>query len=253
MINILKQKVKNNRLAFTVVTVLFLLLVSLLQGQISQSYAADKNSQATTEKETQQKKEQKAKAQKDTQTKQDETNKNKYYSVTDELMCGDIRIEAVTKCPFEHKYPLWQLECKQKISIGEKILDDKPGITTLWGCIQDRKSSNYYFVIDFYSGGNCLGCEWTDIYDLKGRLLMTDYFVLQGTDKEYYYCAEQYLKYIAGFSASWFKEDCKKVMNEKRFKKIKNMVKNNLAVSRKIEKLTGKDKKNFKSPKFIAN
>ncbi len=130
------------------------------------------NAQTTTEKQTQQKKEQKTEAQKDTQTKQDETNKNKYYSVKDELVCGDVRIKSIANCPFEYKYPLWQLECEQKLFIDEKMLDDKPGITTSWGCMQDRKSSNYYIVIDFYSGGNCWTCEWTDVYDLRGNLII---------------------------------------------------------------------------------
>ncbi len=132
------------------------------------------NAQTTEENQTQQKKERITVAQKDTQAKQDETNNNKYYSATDELICGDVKIKSIARCPFDHKYPLWPLECEQKLFIGEKMLGDKPGTTYLWGCIQDRKSSNYYIVIDFYSGGNCWTCEWTEVYDLRGNLVMSD-------------------------------------------------------------------------------
>ncbi len=125
-----------------------------------------------TEKTTQKREEKNIKAQKNTRTEQDKRNNNKYYSITDELVCGGVEVKSIARCPLAHEYPLWQLECEQKLFIGEKILHDKPGITTLWGCIQDRKNSNYYIVIDFYSGGNCWGCEWTGIYDLEGNLII---------------------------------------------------------------------------------
>lgn len=154
--NILKQMTKNYRLIFTLAAVLLLLLISL-QGHWSQSYAADKTEAP----------------QEDTQTKQDETNKNKYYSVTDELVCGDVRIKSNANCPSEHDSPSWRFGCDQKLFFGEKMLD-KPGTATEWGCIQSIKSSNYYIVIDFSTGGNCWACEWTNVYNLKGNLVISD-------------------------------------------------------------------------------
>lgn len=103
--------------------------------------------------------------------KQNLTKNNKYYSVTDVLECGGIKIKSIAECPYKSEQPLRQLECKQKLFIGEKGLDDKIGVTTGWGCIQDRKTSNYYVLIDFFSGGNCWDCAWTNVYNLEGKLI----------------------------------------------------------------------------------
>jgi hypothetical protein len=207
------------------------------------------NLYTTTGMQTQAKKEQLTVMQKDVQTKQDESNKNKYSSVTDELVCGDATVIYTHNGDIRNQWYLG--EPKLFIKENQKELDSSRGYVVEWGCVTNKYDKyKKAIAINFYSGGNCMSCEWTDIYDLKGRLLMSDSFELQGTDAKYYLCAEQYMKYITGFSASWVEDSCKKEANEKRFQKIKNMVKNNLAVSKKIKNLL--DKKMY-SPTSLAN
>lgn len=135
----LKQKVKSNSLSFAIV-VLLLLGVSL-QGQISQLYAADKTEAP----------------QKDTQTKQDETNKNKYYSVTDELVCGDVSIEAITECAEELDFPSGPC-INQKIFFISKDDNKKlakevlQGRASSWACVKDKKNKKN-IAIGYGTGG----------------------------------------------------------------------------------------------------
>ncbi|MEK6857926.1 MAG: hypothetical protein AABX39_05045 [Nanoarchaeota archaeon] len=235
--NTLKQMIKNHKFAFTLVAVLLLLFVSL-HGQWSQSYATDKSGAS----------------QEDTQTKQDETNKNKYYSVTDELVCGNVRVEAVSTCAEEADFPNGPCINQKIFFIGKddnkklvKDLIDNEILSDMansWGCVKDKKNKKY-IAIGYGTGGNCTFCEWSEIYDLEGELLISNYFY--GSE---IYCAAGYYNYLTGWrDYAYFKDSCeglsKSVVNE-----IKKEARKNLEDSKKIVKLTGKDGKFLEEMKY---
>ena len=91
-------------------------------------------------------------------------------------MCAGTDIDSVVRCPLYHDSPSWRHECEQELFVkGNKLSNVSGNNTTSWGCIKDKETSNYYLVIDFFSGGNCWVCESTSVYDLEGNLKLTDY------------------------------------------------------------------------------
>jgi hypothetical protein len=106
------------------------------------------------------------------------------YTSKDELVCAGVKVRSVVRCPVDHGSPLWQLECKQEFFIkNNKLSNISRNNATSWGCVKDKKNSNHYFVIDFFSGGNCWVCESTNVYDLQGNLILTDYLDYNDSNK----------------------------------------------------------------------
>ncbi len=130
------------------------------------------------------------------QTKQDETNKNKYYSIVDELVCGEGRVITVTvrEKASEHVsivdqtiYLVQPQKDETVLVRGSSdwdtrkqenlILENRETIEYLaysWDCIKD-KNAKAYVVISYTSGGNCPSCEWEEVYDLQGKVVASTY------------------------------------------------------------------------------
>lgn len=233
--NLLRQRI--------LTVVILLLLVISLQGQLNQLYAADKTEVP----------------QKDTQTKQDETNKNKYYSVTDELVCRDVRIKAITECAEALDTPsgacinqkIFLVSKENKGKLVKDLIDDKSNIDNevlngkaiSWGCVKDKENRKY-IAISYGTGGHCSFCEWAEIYDLQGKLLITDYFYGSGI------CADGYFNYLTGWrDYTYFKDSCKglskSVVNE-----VKKEVRKKMENSKKIVELIGKEGKFLEEMKY---
>lgn len=216
------------------------------------------NAQTTTEKQTQQKKEQKSEAQEDTQTKQDETNKNKYYSVTDELACGDVRIEAITECAEELDFPSGPCINQKIFFIGKDdnkklVKEVLQGRASSWACVKDKKNKKN-IAIGYGTGGSCTFCAWAEIYDLEGNLLITDYFDFYfssgGILSQGGSCAEGYANYLSGFrDYAHFKDRCEG-LSKSVVKKIKKEVRKNMEDSKKIIQLIGKEGKFLEEMKY---
>jgi hypothetical protein len=41
-----------------------------------------------------------------------------------------------------------------------------------WACV--RGKGNSYVIILYTTGGNCSGCEWAEIYDLDGNMIVSN-------------------------------------------------------------------------------
>ncbi|WP_298438897.1 hypothetical protein [Geobacter sp.] len=114
------------------------------------------------------------------------------YSRKGTLNCGKAIIEITSSClDINTNFPMCS---EQKITIidkitnkttttntssdsyidealtgykGGKLLD---GLATSWQCA-NGKENKAYLVLDFANGGNCEYCEWTEIYDLSGKII----------------------------------------------------------------------------------
>ncbi|MBI4825795.1 MAG: hypothetical protein HY807_05165 [Nitrospirae bacterium] len=175
-----------------------------------------------------------AEAQKDTQAKQDE------------LVCGDTRIVSELICPAEIDSVDFfnSYECEQNLFITneQKLKTYIEGRIWSWGCVEGNKTK--YIAITYDTGGNgrCGFFHWTDVYDLKGEFLMSDYFKSSSVDEAL--CA---LSYVNGCED--FKNFCEG-LSKSAVSKIKNEV-NNWKINReKIEELIGKDEKFLKQPNY---
>lgn len=94
---------------------------------------------------------------------------------------------------------------------------------------------------------NCTFCEWAEIYDLEGNLLITDYFDFYfssgGILSQGGSCAEGYANYLSGFrDYAHFKDRCEG-LSKSDVNKIKTKVKNWKTIWKKIEKLIGKEER----------
>jgi hypothetical protein len=109
----------------------------------------------------------------------------------DELQCGDVLVQAFTTCTREEVilFPdcteqhfifsnqrtgtsvrIKGSEEKAEEQIGTlKILS---GLAGDWACI--RGKAGLYVILNYWTGGNCGPCEWSEFFDLKGRRLATD-------------------------------------------------------------------------------
>ncbi|BEH11693.1 hypothetical protein GSUET_33050 [Geobacter sulfurreducens subsp. ethanolicus] len=52
---------------------------------------------------------------------------------------------------------------------GGKLLD---GLAVSWQCAKD-KEENELLLLNFTNGGNCKSCEWDEIYDMSGRVVVS--------------------------------------------------------------------------------
>ncbi len=120
------------------------------------------------------------------------------YTRTDELSCGDAKVQAVTTCitePNPH-FP----ECTEQhflfsnpkagISVrirasGEPADERTAGMTILgglagdWACVKGK--AGLYVVIGYWTGGIC---EWDEVFDLKGRRVLAEKGDCRPTDRE---------------------------------------------------------------------
>jgi hypothetical protein len=113
------------------------------------------------------------------------------YTRKDELQCGDVLVQAFTTCTQE---PVALLpDCTEQHFIfsnqrtgtsvrikasGEKAEEQigtmkiLSGLAGDWACIQGK--AGLYVILNYWTGGNCGPCEWSEVFDLKGRRLATD-------------------------------------------------------------------------------
>ncbi len=127
--------------------------------------------------------------------------KTKFYSRTDELLCGATKVQAITTCTEDSVRP-YPKKCTDQHFIfinkmtgkvvnvkgsseynanfdevdeyGKKINKWISAWAYSWACVKGCKGS--YIIIMYSAGGsgNCEGCEWAEIYNLNGKLLISD-------------------------------------------------------------------------------
>lgn len=116
------------------------------------------------------------------------------HTRTDELMCGGTKLSVYTTCIEETTEGP---QCTEQRFIfldrktGASAKAEGPGRRTIeapiepkghvwfldrvasaWGCF--RGKGGPYVVTYGGNGGNCETCEWWEVFDLKGRKLLTD-------------------------------------------------------------------------------
>jgi len=117
------------------------------------------------------------------------------YTRTDELLCGDTKVQAFTTCTEEtdphipictEQHFLFineqagtsvKVRASGRRTIAEPI---KPrgtmmildGLAWEWACVKGK--AGLYVIIDYGTEGNCETCEWAEVFDLKGRKVLTD-------------------------------------------------------------------------------
>jgi hypothetical protein len=129
----------------------------------------------------------------------------KLHMQIDELSCGDVRVRAFTTCTKETGGPI--PDCTEQhflfsnqrtgISVripasGRLILPDSDepketmkilnGVAASWACV--RGKAGPYVIMNYYTGGTCETCEWSEVFDANGRRLLTDKSDKDPTDKE---------------------------------------------------------------------
>jgi hypothetical protein len=113
------------------------------------------------------------------------------YTRVDELSCGDAKVQAVTTCALEPNphFP----ECTEqhflffnrragtsvRVKASGEPAEEQFGAFTMlgglageWACV--RGKAGLYVVIGYWTGGNCGTCEWSEVFDLTGKRLVTD-------------------------------------------------------------------------------
>lgn len=137
----------------------------------------------------------------------EETKPRKNYQIIRDIECGEIYIKAVTHCLVEvfdtrncladKQYIIFnnRKEKIQKIlssssksynfNLFSDLVDNSETIEKFKNkqvlyhyitdvvCYKDKKGS-YYIGLEYYSGGNCPECEYFEIYDKFGELVITD-------------------------------------------------------------------------------
>jgi len=118
----------------------------------------------------------------------------KYRAVFSELTCGDAKALAVRIAPENDEYIIHAID--QRIYLINKAGDTvlvrdswdyeripKGGIrnsqgcicaAVAWGCVKDKKGKSY-LVVSYWDSGNHIGAEWDEIYDLKGKMVASEY------------------------------------------------------------------------------
>jgi hypothetical protein len=118
------------------------------------------------------------------------------FTRTDELMCSDVRVKAVTTCT-QDSQPIAFAECRdqhfffinQKTGVvsrlkgsgslverfdaqRRKLGKSLNALATEWACFQGK--GGMYIYIGYGSGGSCVECEWDEIHNLRGKTLASD-------------------------------------------------------------------------------
>jgi hypothetical protein len=125
--------------------------------------------------------------------KSDSREFKKYRAVFSELTCGDAKALAVRIRPEQDSFPLLQAIDQRIYFINKtgriKLVKDSwdyelkrnrinssgyiyPAVS--WDCTRDKRGKPYIIIFS-WSGGNYPGAEWTEIYDLDGRLVASNY------------------------------------------------------------------------------
>jgi hypothetical protein len=111
------------------------------------------------------------------------------FTQTDELSCGDTKVKAFTTCTDEAGPPVSncteqrflvvnrQTGASVKIQVsGRRSTERAPtalgGLAMDWACI--RGKTGPYVIMGCWSGGNCETCEWHEVFDSKGRRVLTN-------------------------------------------------------------------------------
>ena len=118
----------------------------------------------------------------------------KYRAVFSELICGDVKALAVRIVPENSELIIEAVD--QRIYLINKAGDTilvrdswdygrvPKGVNinlggyifaaTSWACVKDKKGKSY-LIVNYWGGGNHVGAEWTDIFDLKGKMVASKY------------------------------------------------------------------------------
>jgi hypothetical protein len=117
----------------------------------------------------------------------------KYRAVFSELVCGDVKALAVRIRSEEDSFPLLEAVDQRIYFINKtgriKLVKDSwdydlkrnrinssgyiyPAVS--WDCTRDKRGKPYIIIFS-WSGGNYRGAECTEIYDLDGRLVASNY------------------------------------------------------------------------------
>jgi len=122
------------------------------------------------------------------------------YARTDELICGNTKVQAFTTCPanasgyadcaeqhFVFTNQTTGFSARVQATSDPMVKRDTKGRETeslLWGLARSwmcvRGKTRFYVIVWYGSGGNCWDCEWEDVYDLEGRRVTSD----KGTDTD---------------------------------------------------------------------
>jgi hypothetical protein len=125
---------------------------------------------------------------------------SKLYTSTDELLCGHVKVKVTTTCTEDSKQHWSEGLCADQ---HFSFIDQKTGKTNTvkglnydnddlsntgarngktnkwlsglaysWACVKGHKES--YVIILYSSGGHCDGCEWSAIYDMGGKMLVSN-------------------------------------------------------------------------------
>ena len=116
------------------------------------------------------------------------------FTAEDKLVCENTEVRVFTTCPSDSKNVLdsdcieqyflfvdMNKKTTRKVRASgrlERIYEDVPGremekslesLALDWACLRGRDGS--YVLIGYSNGGNCVRCEWDEIFDLKGHRL----------------------------------------------------------------------------------
>ncbi len=127
------------------------------------------------------------------------------YTQTDELSCGDVKVQAFTTCT-SCSTVLTDSECTEQHFLfinsneemsrkvtasgqlkeryaahGKKMGKWLDALAGAWACLRGRHGS--FVIIGYANGGNCPHCEWYEIFDLKGHMLASSRVPTTATKK----------------------------------------------------------------------
>jgi len=136
------------------------------------------------------------------QVEASQINNKTYYAVTEELPCGDIRVQAITVCTDMGDCISQKIYFIDNHNRRRLIKDVMAGKAYNWSCARDGRQKAVLF-IGYGNLGSCVFCEWNEVFDLGGNLLLNSYFApyfsAGGITSQWGECAAVYINYSSGF------------------------------------------------------
>lgn len=188
-----------------------------------------------------------------TKFEQKDVNKELRYIVTEELMCNGTRVQAITSCA-----DLW--DCSQTMYFDrgghKRLVKDIIGYRAYdWGCVKNKNKG--FIAVGYGTGGNCVFCEWNEIYDVEGNIVMNNYFDPYfsggGISSGWGYCAETYINYSSGFrhDENLLREACQ-TLNKSEFEEMKAKLKQWKAASNQMDGIIDKQGNYLTTMAYVA-
>jgi len=125
---------------------------------------------------------------------------SKLFTTTDELSCSDVKVQVITTCTEDTRQDWPSGLCTDQHFLFKdkrtgktntvkglnEYIDNQvnadtqskrtnkwlSGVAYSWACVKGRERS--YIIIMYSTGGNCEVCEWAAIYNLEGKMLVSD-------------------------------------------------------------------------------